>query len=519
MQLKSKFILCISLIISCSYGITFYRTSAFQENLVTEQAIQQARMLFQQLRITRQWIADHQGLFLLKGPGVEPNPYLEDGSILDTEGRELVMRNPAMVTRELSGYAKREGLGQFRVTSLQPINPDNGPDPFETVSLNKFARGEGDEVIEVAQTEQGPYLRYIAALRVEESCLGCHGYQGYSVGDIRGGLSIMIPMDKAYAHIHDNNRMLLVIAVATIVVVWFTLFLLFDSLVVKRLSRLAKRMDSYPAQVVEDEAVSRDEIGVLSKRFHGLCERLELSQTELLQTREQVFKNEKQAALGRLVAGISHEINNPLGGMQNCIKTMERHPEDVERVTRYLGLLAKGVQRIKTTVRHLLDFGRQEPLIIQRGSVDKVIEECLELVGMGMRHITITHDLKVVDEYEVGLEALRQVVLNLGLNSVQAIGKRPGTLHVTSAVQGQEIIIQIEDSGGGIDPEHLDHIFDPFFTTKDVGEGTGLGLSVSQSLVAQMGGELTVRSEEGVGTCFTLTLPVTMLENQNGETP
>ncbi len=474
-------------------------------------------MLFHQLRITRQWIADHNGLFLIKEGGVEANPYLENGSIVDAEGRELVLRNPAMVTRELSSYAKREGLGQFNVTSLKLINPANKPDAFETISLKKFARNEGSEAILVEQTEYGPYLRFIAALKVEERCLGCHGYQGYKVGDIRGGLSVQIPMEQAYTHIQNNNRMLLMIAVGTIIVVWLTIFLLFDSLVVRRLHRLAKWMDKYPEQISVDEVIGGDEIGSLTTHFQELCSRLELSQIELGQSQEQVCKSEKQAALGRLVAGISHEINNPLGGMQNCLKTMERHPEDTERIKRYIGLLDQGVTRIKSTVRQLLDFSRQAPLDIHRGSVDKVIEECLELVGMGRRDIVITHDLQVRNEYELGIEGLRQVIMNLGLNAMQAIGKNPGALHIASKMQDDHIMIQVQDSGGGIDAENLSHIFDPFFTTKDVGEGTGLGLSVSQSLAAQMGGELSVESEVGVGTCFILTIPLCKNDKQNGE--
>ena len=485
---------------------------------MTEQAIQQARMLFNQLRITRQWIADHQGLFLVKTAGVEANPFLEDGAIIDDNGRELVLRNPAMVTRELSVYAKREGMGQFKVTSLRLINPDNAPDAFETKSLEKFSRGDGVEAIEVEQTKQGPYLRFIAALKVEERCLSCHEYQGYNVGDIRGGLSIRIPMEYAYIHIRNNNRMLFIIAVATIVVVWFTIFLLFDTLVVKRLHRLAKRMDKYPDQILpSDEVVSADEIGVLDTHFRGLCGRLEIAQQDLENSQKQVFKNEKQAALGRLVAGISHEINNPLGGMQNCLKTMARNPDDSERVKRYIGLLDKGVERIKSTVRQLLDFGHQAPLALQYGNVDLVIEECLELVGMGRRHVSITRDLGVKDEYEIGLEAMRQVMMNLCLNAMQAIGKESGTLHVQSRVAKRHIIIQITDSGGGISPENVSHIFDPFFTTKDVGEGTGLGLSVSQSLVAKMDGEISVESEVGVGTCFTLKIPIDNDVKQNGK--
>jgi signal transduction histidine kinase len=104
--------------------------------------------------------------------------------------------------------------------------------------------------------------------------------------------------------------------------------------------------------------------------------------------------------------------------------------------------------------------------------------------------------------------------MNLGLNAVQAIGKETGWLHVKSRLVGGAIIIEVKDSGGGIEPENLSHIFDPFFTTKDVGEGTGLGLSVSQSLVAQMGGDITVKSDPGVGTCFTLIIPINSNEEQ-----
>ncbi len=119
MQLKTKFILLIGLIVCLSYGLTFYRTASFQEQLVVEQATRQAKMLFHQIRLTRQWIADHNGLFLVKEPGVEANPFLDQGEIQDAQGNWLVKRNPAMVTRELSLYAAKEGMGQFNVTSLR----------------------------------------------------------------------------------------------------------------------------------------------------------------------------------------------------------------------------------------------------------------------------------------------------------------------------------------------------------------------------------------------------------------
>ena len=510
MQLKTRFIILVGLITCCSYGVTFYRTSSFQEELVVEQATRQAKMLFDQIRITRQWVADHNGLFLVKTSGVEENPFLEHGQIQDEAGNWLVKRNPAMVTRELSAYAAKEGMGQFNVTSLQPLNPDNHPDEFERTSLQKFAGGL-PERIEIEKIDGKHRLRYMAPLKVNSHCLGCHSDPGYEVGDIRGGMSVSIPIDWAFAEINRNNRLLLNIALATIVIVSLTIFLLFEFLVARRLKALAREMDRYPERREFKEsklADSNDEIGALSVHFQKLCLRLEDSRQELNRSREQVFQGEKLAALGRLVAGVSHEINNPLGGMQNCIQTMKRNMEQPELLSRYLELLGQGVQRIKGTVQQLLNIGRREPLELQRGEVDTMIRECLELTCMGRRNIEVDLQLGIGRPLLVGMEALRQVVINLAGNAVQAMGEAGGRLKVRSRLEAGGLTICITDSGPGIAPEHLDKIFEPFFTTKEVGEGTGLGLSVSYSLIKQMGGELIAENGAVNGAVFSFSIPL-----------
>lgn len=512
MQLKTKLILLISLVICISYGITFYRTSSFQESLVVEQATQQAKMLFNQIRLTRQWVSDHNGLFFIKTPGVESNPFLDHGEIQDSQGNWLVKRNPAMVTRELSVYAAREGMGQFNVTSMKPLNPENAPDDFEQRSLVKFASG-ASEAIEIEQVEGNYRLRYMAPLTVDTNCLDCHDNQGYVLGDIRGGMNVTVPMDWAYAKINANNWMLLGIALMTIVIVSISIYLLFNLLVAKRLKLLADTMDSYPEQSFDDNFSAidiNDEIGVLNKHFHELCRRFEISQYDLDATREQVFRNEKQAALGRLVAGISHEINNPLGGMQNCIQTMQRNMDHPELQGRYLTLLSQGLERIKGTVRQLLSIGRKEPLEIKSGDLDTMIRDCLELSCVGQRHIELNLDLAIGKPVTTGIEALRQVMLNLAGNAVQSIGKNPGVVTVTSSLNKDDdvICIKIADTGSGIKAEHLDKIFEPFFTTKEVGVGTGLGLSVSHSLIKRLGGEISVKNNPVSGACFTLTIPL-----------
>ncbi len=513
MQLKTKFILFIALIVCLSYGITFYRTAAFQEELVVEQATIQAKMLFNQIRLTRQWIADHNGLFLIKEPGVEANPFLKDSEIQDSQGNWLVRRNPAMVTRELSLYAAKEGMGQFNVTSLKPVNPLNAPDEFERHTLHEFEQGK-PEAIEIEKVSGSYRLRYMAPLPVDERCLSCHGQQGYKVGDIRGGMNVTIPMDWAYAKIRTNNLFLLKIALATIILVSLSISFLFNGLVGRRLKKLSGAMDTYPQHPFVPDSTpyhKTDEIGVLDHHFYELCQRLETSQIELDKTREQVFRSEKQAALGRLVAGISHEINNPLGGMQNCLQILEKNPDKPEAVQRYLTLLGQGVSRIKATVQQLLNIGRPEPLEIKNDAIDRVIKDCVDLSCLGHRNITVTFDLNVGQNITTGIEAIRQVILNLAGNAVQAIGSNVGTLKVTSTLRNNTLRIRIIDDGPGIPPENLDKIFEPFFTTKEVGEGTGLGLSVSHALIHQLGGELHATNNPGGGACFKIDIPLTTI--------
>ncbi len=509
MQLKTKFILFIGLIVSLSYGVTFYRTASFQEELVVEQATMQAKMLFHQIRLTRQWIADHNGLFLVKEPGVEANPFLENSEIQDQQGNWLVRRNPAMVTRELSLYAAKEGMGQFNVTSLKPVNPLNAPDEFERRTLHEFENGK-PEAVEIEKISGSYRLRYMAPLPVDERCLMCHGKQGYQIGDIRGGMNVTIPMDWAYAEIRSNNRLLLNIALATIVLVSVSIFFLFNKLVGQRLNRLATAMDRYPEHPFEHDpkqSHQADEIGILDHHFHDLCERLETSQQELDKTREQVFQNEKLAALGRMVAGISHEINNPLGGMQNCLQILKKNPDKPEMLARYLTLLSQGVDRIKNTVQQLLNIGRREPLEIRKEDIDRILRDCVELSCMGHRNITVTFDLKVGREITTGIEALKQVILNLAGNAVQAIGPGPGEVKVSSRLRNHTLQIRISDNGPGIPAANLDKIFEPFFTTKEVGDGTGLGLSVSHSLVKQLDGDLRASNNPGGGACFMIDIP------------
>jgi len=508
MTLKGKFILAVVVILTLSYGLLVVYTSELQNRLVIGQAEQQARMLYRQVVLTRQWVADHQGLFLIQTEAARPNTFLYEPTITTDSGLILVKRNPAMVTRELSEYAAKTGLGWFRVTSLKPVNPDNAPDAFERESLLSFTKGKA-ESLAIDRNNDGRVLRYAAPLVTETSCLACHSEHGYQAGDIRGALSITIPITWADTFIDSNNRAILFYSLLSVLAVVGVMFLLFDRLVARPLHQLSQAMAAFPEQTVEvlDLPKSRDEIGSLSTSFTALCQRLYVSQQALAAASEQGFRTEKLAALGQLTAGIAHEINNPLAGMLNCVKTMEEEPENLDLQKRYLPLLRKGLRRIELTMRQLLNYGRIEPLQIHQVNIDMVILDCLELLRHRLQNIVVNLDLRFNALCCIDSEAIKQIVMNIILNATQAMAEG-GSLNISSREEKGSVILTIEDTGMGIAKEVQDKIFDPFFTTKEVGEGTGLGLAVTLAMVQRLSGNIDVHSQPGVGSIFIVTLPI-----------
>ncbi len=506
--LKAKFILAVVATLSISYGLLMVYSSIEQNRLVLGLAEQQARLLHKQILLTRRWVADHNGLFIIQHDDELANPYLHHPLLKATSGEVLLKRNPAMVTRELSEYAARDGFCWFRVTSLRPINPRNLPDEFERACLLEFEHGV-PEVVRILVENGKRTLRYSAPLKVERPCLNCHAEQGYHVGDIRGALSVTVPIGWADRMIRHNNRSILLYGLLSICSVIVVLLLLFNTLVSGPVNRLVRAMDNFPQTSADqlDLPSQDDEIGLLADNFRRFCRRLEAYQQTLNSAQAKAFHAEKLAALGQLTAGIAHEVNNPLGGMLNCVKSMQAEPENLEMQARYLELLDKGLHRIKQTMHQLLKYGRTAPLQLNRVNVDQVIRDCIDLLEYRLRDIELIMKLQVEDSPCLDLEAIKQIVINITLNAIQAM-PGGGRLTISSHRRDNWVILGFADSGPGIPEDIREKIFEPFFTTKEVDEGTGLGLAVCQSLVRQMGGRITVESEPGQGATFTVCLPL-----------
>ncbi|MFZ5876866.1 MAG: ATP-binding protein [Nitrospirota bacterium] len=278
----------------------------------------------------------------------------------------------------------------------------------------------------------------------------------------------------------------------------------------------------FNAQELRAKIKSLLELRRLEREIQQRNEALEATLTELKNTQAQLVQSEKMAGLGLLVAGMAHEINNPISFAKNSLIVLQRAwaelkpllPQDrtpvdsVEDVDASLGIVKNGVTRTEEIVGQLKAFVRKDQNQKIECSVQDGLESTLSLIHpMAGRGLVVHADLQSTRAVFAVPGKLNQVWMNLLQNAVQAIGAT-GEIWVESRDHEHTVTVSVRDSGPGIKPEHMARLFEPFFTTKPVGKGTGLGLSVSYQIIQDVGGRIDVRSEPGQGAEFTVVLPV-----------
>ena len=242
-----------------------------------------------------------------------------------------------------------------------------------------------------------------------------------------------------------------------------------------------------------------DEIGVLAQSFNSMVKNLSEAQGKLIQS-------EKLASIGRLAAGVAHELNNPLANISLNTEMLLRTCKD-KAVEKKLRVIEENVASTAKIIRDLLDFSREPRLELEYLDVNEVLEKTLESLKYRMKGIKLVKDLSPVPKIMGDRVRLGQVFTNLVTNAIQAM-EDGGTLTVASRLRGDWVEVLVKDTGKGIPREHLHKIFDPFFTTKGVGKGTGLVLAITFSIVQKHRGWIDVESEVGKGTTFIVRLPV-----------
>jgi len=221
---------------------------------------------------------------------------------------------------------------------------------------------------------------------------------------------------------------------------------------------------------------------------------------------KQLLQADKLATIGRLAAGVAHEINNPLGNISLYTQLLIKKTED-QKTIKKLKVIADETGRAANIIKGLLDFARQSELELSPIDINREIDKVLTILKPQLRDIQLKKDFEFLPQILADSGQIQQVIMNLLTNSIQSIIEN-GEITVRTSAKQDHVEISISDNGCGIPEENLDKIFDPFFSTKEQGKGTGLGLSISYGIIKRHRGSIEVQSEPGEGTTFTIKLPV-----------
>lgn len=383
--------------------------------------------------------------------------------------------------------------------------------PFALIDANETINGQYQIKIIQAKNFKYRILRDIA-YPILEGELGTIRI-GMIEEDVRKELNIV------------TRRMFFLVII--FLVIGLTLAFFFSSLFTSPIKRISRNAQNINLATLESVDINikplkhrtflnyyiSDELDILFKKFNEMIERLINNKKELQTARDSFVQAEKMASIGTLTAGISHEINNPLAGIKNCMTRIEKEPENMAQNLKYIELINEAIEKIENIIKPLLSFSRKSDLKMSITPIGEIVDSALLLTEYRIRN----HKIAVKKNYNpeilvlTSVNHIEQILINLILNSIDAIEERKinepefsGKIEFSIVNTEQYTQLIVKDNGIGI-PENLrTKIFDPFYTTKEPGKGTGLGLYVSYNLLRDMGGSLSVNSEQNEGSEFML---------------
>jgi two-component system, NtrC family, sensor kinase len=331
-----------------------------------------------------------------------------------------------------------------------------------------------------------------------------------SIGRKRWGtLKFGVSLEKVERQVLATVKM---IAVLTLVLLFagFAIIMFLSRRFIRPITQLASTMEQARGDALDlkVDVKGHDELAVLGERFNRMIDRIRQANEELKRTHEKLVQSEKLASIGVLAAGVAHEINNPLGGIFNCLRILQQNGDDPALRVRYLDLVREGLDRIESTVSKLLWMSRKA----ERSPVYVNMRNTVEMVHSFLKHrirddkITFRNEVPDDLRFTFDVHDLQQLLLNLFINAIHAMGPG-GVLTVRASMRDSAVAVEVIDTGAGIPPENVGRIFDPFFTTKPTGEGTGLGLWLTHEIVRDYGGNIAVESELGKGSRFVMRFP------------
>jgi two-component system NtrC family sensor kinase len=311
-----------------------------------------------------------------------------------------------------------------------------------------------------------------------------------------------------------------------------------EGLVIRRTLQLGELNQKLEADIKHRESIENE----LIRRNNELTE----LNVQFSKAQEQLLQSEKMASIGQLAAGVAHEINNPVGYIFSNFGTLENYMDDLFEIIQYyesieshigqasvLAELKKikekieldflkedipelmqqskeGIERVRKIVQDLKDFSRVDSsLEWQWANLHQGIDSTLNVVNNEIKYkADVVKEYGDIPDVECLQSQINQVIMNLVVNASHAIGETRGQITVRTSADASHVYIEVSDNGSGIPKDIVTRIFDPFFTTKPIGKGTGLGLSLSYGIIKKHNGDIRVVSELGMGTSFTICLPI-----------
>ena len=348
------------------------------------------------------------------------------------------------------------------------------------------------------------------------------------------GLGMMIELQPIYRIIKGKKEIIFWYMLVNVLFLTIIGFFRLHRSIVRPLERLVKISETYSGergQVFFPESKG-GEFGQLAlalnslifrveedrKKLQGTVDSLEIANEQLIMNRNEMIRTEKFAAIGRLSAGLAHEIGNPISIVQGYLELLRQSDILEEERRQFSSRAIAELERISRLIHQLLDFSRSFTGKLEPVDIKALLDNLIEMVSARQEVSSISFVKRYMIQRDVvaNPDGLKQVILNCLLNATDAVQEK-GTQDLAEIIvtcreeRSKEddpvVHITVMDNGGGIKKEDMEKIFDPFFTTKEPGRGTGLGLSVSYSIIEAAGGRIWVESEEGVGTTVNIELP------------
>ena len=439
----------------------------------------------------RLWAASHGGFYVPVTEETQANPYLDQVEERDIEtpsGKKLTLMNPAYMSRQVYEITAKKGIISNHITSLNPIRPENKADEWETAALNSFGDSV-EEVYSLISLNDKTYFRFMKPLFVEEACLKCHAQQGYSSGQIRGGISLLMPYDS-FQKIESRTILTLLPWHIALLVLIVGLVQFFEMKIVRAL-------------VVSENSLS----STLEKEKELNIALIKAEESDKLKS--------------AFLANMSHEIRTPLNAIMGFSDLLEDVSIQQDEKKTYLKLIQDNGDNLLNIINDILDISLIEAgqFVTDKSLFD--IKHLLESI-----HLEYSKHLEIKDIRDIKLQLdvtptqsivqsdqqrIRQIISNLIENAIKYTGNCVISFGYSWENEAS-IRIFVRDTGQGIPPEQLTNIFKVFRRLEkgpsDPRRGAGLGLSLVKNLSEALGGEVSVESELGHGTKFTVILPV-----------